>query len=174
MRTLLALSLVAVLAVTSFADEKPKGKKGKGGGNPMVAKLMTGLKEVGLSDDQMTKVKAAADKFQGVNKELRAAGLTQDLNKKYSEAMKEAREAGLKGKEIAAKAKESISEEEAAMLDKMQVAMTEMKKAVAGVLTEEQMAALPEGVRKQLQTRGGKGAGKEGAGKGKGKKKDAA
>ena len=172
MRTLLALSLVAVLAVTSFAEEKPKGKKkGQPKGNPMVAKLMTSLKEVGLSDDQMTQVKAAAEKFQSTVKEAREAGLTPEVNKKFLTAMKEAREAGLKGKEVAAKAKESVSEEEAALMQKVQEATVQMKKSVAGVLTEEQMEALPEAARKQLQTRpAGKGAGK----KGKGKKKDAA
>ncbi|TWT91664.1 hypothetical protein [Neorhodopirellula pilleata] len=171
MRTLLALSLVAVLAVTSFAEEKPKGKKkGQPQANPMVAKLMTSLKEIGLSDDQMTQVKAAAEKFQSTVKETREAGLSAEVNKKYTTAMKEAREAGLKGKELAAKAKESVSEEEAALMQKVQDATVQMKKAVAGVLTQEQMEALPEAVRKQLQTGP---AGKGGPAKGK-KKKDAA
>lgn len=173
MRTFLALSLVAVLAVTSFAEEKSKGKKkGQAKGNPMVNKLMDSLKEVGLSDDQMTQVKAAAEKFQSSVKEAREAGLTAEVNKKYMTAMKEAREAGLKGKEVAAKAKESVSDEEAALMQKVREATVQMKKTVAGVLTKEQMEALPEGARKQLQTRGpGKGAGAKGKGK---KKKDAA
>lgn len=171
MRTLLALSLVAVFAVSSFADEAPKGKKkGKGDGNPMITKLMTGLSEVGLSDEQMTQVKAAAEKFEISVKELRKSGMTQDLNKKYGVAMKEAREAGLKGKELAAKVNESMTEEETAMMKKMQAATTQMKKEVAAVLTAEQMEALPNAVRKQIQVRE---AGK-GAGKGKGKKNDAA
>lgn len=172
MRKLLALSLVAVLSVTAIADEKPKGKKkGKAGGNQMVAKLMSSLKDAGLSDEQMTNVKAAAQKFEASVKEIREAGLTPEVTKKFAAAQKEARDAGLKGKDLAAKVQESVSEEEAALMQKMQTATTTMKKAVAGVLTAEQMEALPEAVRKQLQPRaGGKGDGK-GEGKGKGKKK---
>ena len=166
MRNLLALSLVAVLSVTAIADEKPKGKKkGKAGGNQMVTKLMSNLKDIGLSDEQMTNVKAAAEKFETSVKEIREAGLTPEVTKKFATAQKEAREAGLKGKELAAKVQESVSEEEAALMKKMRTATTAMKKAVAGVLTAEQIEALPEAVRKQLKPRNG------GKGEGKGKKK---
>jgi hypothetical protein len=133
---------------------------------------MKNLKTVGLSDEQMTKVKAAAEKFQTSVKEIRQAGLTPDVNKKFMAAQKEGREAGLKGKELAAKAKEAVSEEEAALMQKMQEATMSMKKAVAGVLTAEQMEALPENVRKQILPRKGGGKGK-GQGNRK-KKKDAA
>ena len=163
MRNLLALTLVAVFSVTAIADEKPKGKKkGKAGENRMVTKLMSSLKEVGLSDEQMTDVKAAAATYQASVKEIHEAGLTPEVAKKYADAMKEAREAGLKGKEVAVKAKEAVTEEESALMQKMQTATVMMKKAVVGVLTEEQMKALPEAVRKQLQPRkGGKGKGKK-------------
>jgi len=176
MRSLLALALVATLALTTVADEKPKSKKKgdrAGRANPMVTNLMTGLKEAGLSEEQMTKIQTAATAFETKIKELREKGLTPELNKKRIEAAKAAREAGLKGKEMAAKVNESLSDEERAMLDEMQTAMVQMKKAVAGVLTEEQMKGLPEKVRKQLATRGvGKKPGK--GAKGKGKKKEAA
>ncbi|EMI45416.1 hypothetical protein [Rhodopirellula sp. SWK7] len=179
MRSFLALALVATLAMTTFADEKPNRKnKGEraGKGNPMVARLMTSLKDAGLSAEQMTKIQAAAKTFEAKVKELREKGLTPEVTKKQSEASKAAREAGLKGKEMAAKVSEALSEEEMALVSEMRTATNQMKKTIAGVFTEEQLAALPEAARKQLTARGGnREAGKgQGKGKGKGKKKDAA
>ncbi|EMI53756.1 hypothetical protein [Rhodopirellula sallentina] len=180
MRSFLALSLVAALTITAVADEKPNRKnKGERAGksNPTVTRLMKTLQDAGLSAEQMTKIQAAAQTFEAKVKELRGKGLTQELKKKQAEASKAAREAGLKGKEVAAKVKESLSEEEMALMAEMRAASVQMKKSIAAVFTEEQLAALPEAARKQLTTRGGnagKDAGKrKGQGKGKGKKKEA-
>ncbi|MCM2374851.1 hypothetical protein [Aporhodopirellula aestuarii] len=164
--------------MTVVADEKPNRKnKGERAGkaNPMVTRLMTSLKEADLSDEQTAKVKSAAAAFEAKVKELKEKGLTTDVNKKQAEASKAAREAGLKGKEMAAKVNEALTEEEQALVAEMKAALAQMKKSVAAVLTEEQLAALPEGTRKQLATRGAGAAGEKGKakGKGKGKKKDA-
>ncbi len=173
MRSILSLALIATLAFTAVADEKPaKGKnKGEKGGNPMISKLMTSLKDAGLSEEQMGKVKAAAGAFETSVKELREKGLTQELNKKRADAAKAARESGLKGKEMAAKVNEALTADEKALLEELNAATIKMKKAVAAAFTPEQLKALPEAVQKQLQTGpAGKGGDKP---KGK-KKKDAA
>ncbi|WP_404307139.1 hypothetical protein [Neorhodopirellula lusitana] len=176
MRTLIAVSLVALMTVSSVADEPAKKKRDKGG-NSIVKRLMTSLEAVSLTEDQTATIKAAASKFEATSKELREAGLTADVRKKVMTATKEARESGAKGKEVAAKVKESLTSEEAALIAKMDAANKTLRTSIAAVLTPEQLEAIPEKARRQFQPRQGGKAGAEkgkGKGKGKGKKKDQA
>ncbi len=169
MRSLFALALAATLAVTAVSDDNaPKKKKGdQAGRSPLVTRLTKSLEETNLSDEQQTQVKAAKAAFMEKVKQLRKDGLTPELMKKRAEAMKSARQGGLKAKELQAKINESLSADEIALFEKMNKAGTELQQTVAKTLTKEQMEALPEAVRKQLQN-----AGKQGKGRGKGKGKN--
>ena len=172
MRNLVALSLVAVLSLSAIADEKPKAKKKKGkqDATQMVAKLVSSLQDVGLSDEQMTTVKATTDKFLASTKEIEEAGLTPEVTSQFAAAVKEAHEEGLKGKQAVNKAKESLTEDQIALMKKMQEETMTMQKTIFGVLTPEQIEALPKPLQRQLQPRkGGKGKGKK-----KGKKSEEA
>ncbi|TWU18453.1 hypothetical protein [Allorhodopirellula heiligendammensis] len=167
MRNLFALALIAALSVTTVADEAaPKKNKGnRAGRNQAVAKLTKGLESAGLSAEQQTKIKAATVAFTAKVKELREDGLTPELMKKRTEAMKAAREAGLKGKDIRAKVNESLTAEEIATFEKMTKATAELHKAVVSTLSKEQLEALPEAVRKSLQAGAKQGQGRQGKGK---------
>ena len=172
MKNLMLLGLIAAMSVQGFADDEPKRKKGKNaGGRPgIAANVAKALAAIELTDDQQSKFEAVSAAYTTSMKALREKGLTQELTKKKTEAMKAAREEGLKGKEIAAKVNGSMTEAEVALLASAQEAQTTLKKAVAGMLTPEQMAALPEAAQKMITVRGGNNA----KGKGNRKKKDAA
>lgn len=178
MKHLIALALIACLATTASADDKPEGKK-KRAGNRDAGAWMAGnvaklLEKVELTDEQKEKWNEAKKSFTSQVKDLREEGLTPELMKKRNDAQKEAREAGLKGKEMAAKLNEGFSEEEQALFNKQQKAVRSLRASVAGMLTPEQMAALPEQARKQMSAAKERGEGKgKKQGKGKGKKKDA-
>lgn len=183
MRNLFALALIAALAVTTVADDKTPNdkvpndkalKKNAGersGRNPMVAKLTKSLEDTNLSEDQKSKIQAAKTAFATQAKQLRESGLTPELMKKRAEAMKTARQSGLQGKEMRAKINESLTADERALFEKMNKATGELQKTVAKTLTKEQLAALPDAVRKPLEN-----AGKDKPRKGnrKGKKKQGA
>ncbi|KLU02984.1 putative signal peptide and transmembrane protein [Rhodopirellula islandica] len=175
MKHLIALALIACLAASATADDKPEAKKKRAGnraaGAWMAQNLSKTLETVELTDEQKAKWNEAKTSFVAQMKELKDEGLTPELMKKRTEAQKAAREAGLKGKEMAAKLKEGFSEEEQALIAKQQKAAKALRVAVAGMLTPEQLAALPEQARKQMTSakKGRKGKGK---GKGKGKQKD--
>tara|TARA_R110002072_G_scaffold48705_4_gene133090 strand:+ start:14859 stop:15557 length:699 start_codon:yes stop_codon:yes gene_type:complete len=178
MKHLIALALIACLAASASADDKPEGKKKRAGnrdaGAWMAGNLGKTLEKVELTDEQKEKWNEAKKSFTAQVKDLREEGLTPELMKKRNDAQKEAREAGLKGKELAAKLNEGFSEEEQALFSKQQKAVRSLRASVAGMLTPEQMAALPEQARKQMTATKERGEGKgKGRGKGKGKKKDA-
>jgi hypothetical protein len=173
MKKVIALALVACLAASATADDKPDGKKKRAGnraaGSWMAENLGKTLDAVDLTAEQKEKWTEAKKNFVAQMDELKAEGLTNELKKKRTEAQKEARDAGLKGKEMAAKLKEGFSEEEQALFAKQQKVTKAFRASVAGMLTPEQLKALPEQVRKQMTTAQQK---RQGKGKGKGKKKD--
>ncbi|MFG0264335.1 MAG: hypothetical protein ACF8AM_04175 [Rhodopirellula sp. JB055] len=177
MKKLIAMALVACLATSATADDKPDAKKKRAGNRAagvwMAENLGKALQKVELTAEQKEKWSEAKKGFVAQMDELKAAGLTNELKKKRTEAQKEARDAGAKGKELAAKLKEGFSEEEQALFAKQQKATKAFRVAVAGMLTPEQMKALPEQVQKQMTTaqKNGQGKGK-GKGKRKGKKKN--
>ncbi len=160
------LALAAVVCVSAVAqDDAPaKKKKGKGGGgNSIVAQIMKSLEAAKLTDDQEAKIKELGAAVQEQIKALSTEGLTPELTKKRAEALKAAREAGKKGKDLAAAANEGFSEAEKTVLTKSNEITTKFRKQVLALLTDEQKQALPEAVVRTL-------AGPE-QGKGKGKKK---
>ncbi|MCC9640974.1 hypothetical protein LOC71_01720 [Rhodopirellula sp. JC740] len=174
MKPLFSLALVVCFACPVLADDEAATKKKRAGnrqaGGWMARNVEKSLEAVELTDEQKEKLADAKKQFTSELKELREAGLTQELMKKRMEAQKAARESGLKGKELAAKLKEDFSEDEQALFAKQQKAVAAMRKSVAGMLTPEQMEKLPEQARKQFTAAKQRGEGK-GKKNGKGKKK---
>lgn len=163
---------VALMASQSNAQDGKK-KKDKRGGRNVAAQFLGRFKGVGLTDEQESKMKDVLKKFVGKLQELRkeSAGLlSKELRKARSEAMKAAREAGLKGKAImeAVNKKAPVPEAVAAKMKEVQAKMAavqkEIRAALENVLTDEQKAKLPK--------RGGNKGNKGKKGKGKKKKKD--
>lgn len=143
---LLVLSLALVVSV-SADDAKPKKKDGQGKGKQRAnAQLMKPFAAIELTDEQKAKVKVLVQKANEETKALREeAGLTPELTKKRGEAMKAARQAGLKGKELAAEVDKNsgMNEAQLAAVKKMGMMRTKLQKAVVELLTDEQKAQLP-------------------------------
>lgn len=169
-----AALLVALMVVPAAAEEEVKAKrkgKGKRGQQNAATQLLKQLEEVGLTEDQIAKVKELGKTAAAKMKEMRdQAGITLEVMKKRTEAMKSVRDSGKKGKEAMAAAIEAagITEAQEAALKKIAAARMAFQKEVMGLLTDEQKEKLPE----RLQ-RASKASGKKGKGAAK-KKKDAA
>lgn len=141
------------MTVSATADEKAKPKKERTRNADPTQRITKTLEAVDLTADQQTAVKKATDQFQATMTKLRDDGFNPELNKKRVAAMKEARKAGLKGKEMQAKVAETVSAEEAELLTNAMKASRTLRQSIAGILTDEQRAALPENVRRQFTVR---------------------
>jgi len=142
--TLLMFALVAVLSVGTAlgADEaKPKKKQAKAPQRGIFAQVQ----KLDLNAEQKEKVAAIQKEFGAKLAELtKAVGLTKEDRQARMTAMKEAKEKGLKGKEmrdyVAAKAPLTDEQKEA------QKAVTELngkiREKLASVLTDEQKEKL--------------------------------
>ena len=171
LKTIGVAILAAVIALpASAADDDAKKKKGKGkrGQQNVANQLLKQLEEVGLSDEQIAKVKELGKAAAASMKQLRDdAGITAELQKKRTEVQKALRESGKKGKELIAEINKAagFSEAQAAALAKVNQARTKFQKEVIALLSDEQKAKLPERLQRAAKSNQ-KGKGK--------KKKDAA
>lgn len=130
-------------------EKKPADEKKRAAvANPML-KAVEGLT---LTSEQKPKVEEAAKEFTETILALRKEGLTQSLNKKKADAAKAAREAGKKGRELEAAVMATIdaTDEEKALLKKAEEATAKLAKAMASVLTAEQIATLPPQMQQAL------------------------
>jgi DNA polymerase II small subunit/DNA polymerase delta subunit B len=171
------LALVAMVAAPAFGadDEKKKERKGKKGAaaRSASAQLLKQLEPVGLTDEQVAKIKEIGAKSQAELKAARAeAGITPELQKKLAAAQKSMKDSELKGKERMAAIHKAagLTEAQATALKKSNELRMEMHKQVIAMLTAEQKEKLPQNLKRLA------GAKKGGAKKGeaKKKKKDAA
>jgi len=124
------------------------GKKRSAVANPML-KAVEGLT---LTAEQKPKVEEATKEFTETILALRKEGLTQELSKKKADAVKAAREAGKKGRELEAAVMATIeaTDEEKAILKKADEATAKLAKAMGAVLTAEQIATLPPQMQQAL------------------------
>ncbi|MDB4671833.1 hypothetical protein OAF34_06825 [Pirellulaceae bacterium] len=164
------LGLAAVVLTTSTSAQDEKKKKRQNGSGQIQSQLMGAFKSVEMSEEQKKKMVEVAKKFSGQILQLRKdtqAILSPEQRKSRQQAMKEAKAAGKKGKEIvdAANASAGIDKEIVAKLKeiqkKSQAIQKEARTALMALLSDEQKAGLPK------KGKGNKGQGK----KGKGKKK---
>ncbi|NND99832.1 MAG: hypothetical protein HKN47_21130 [Pirellulaceae bacterium] len=172
------LALAAMLAVPAMAadDEKAKkkGARGARGAATPAAALIKQLEPVGLTEEQVAKIKEMGKASAASMKQIREdAGITGELMKKRSEAQKSLRDSGKKGKDLAAAVNEKagITEAHAAAFQKLNEVRMKFNREVLAMLTDDQKANVPDKMQRLLKAPGGDKA--KGKGKGK-KKKDAA
>ena len=163
LKTIACLSLVALMLSPAFgADDEKKKKRAANKGNAnrgLTAQLLKKLEPVGLTDEQVAKIKELG---MAVQKEVKAAresaGITQEIQKKLAEAQKSMKEKGseLKGAERMAAIHKAagLTEDQAAALKKSNMARQELTKKAMALLTDEQKSKV-------------KGAGRKGGAKGK-------
>ncbi|MDA1012941.1 MAG: hypothetical protein O3A00_00640 [Planctomycetota bacterium] len=151
MLTAMVAMLVAVQLYGGDAEKKAKGKKKVKEAQSVTAKL---LKGIDLTDEQKTQVAAIDKEFGPKAAELQkkeATIVSADQRKAAQTALKAARDAGKKGKELneAREAALNLSEEQKAQYKELQAARGEfgksLREAVAKILTDEQKAKLPGG-----------------------------
>ena len=157
MKHLLTLLIVAVLASASFAQaslaqEEGSAKKKKGGKMAwQVKRTKRALKSITLTSEQQTTFDEAAEKLTAELAVLEQNGLTQEMRKARSEKQKSGRESGLKGEELKAHVMEGLAAEQVELFQKSDKNTMAFQKTVAKMLTEEQLAALPEKAQKKMK-----------------------
>lgn len=137
-------------------NKKEPAKSEDGTKRAAVASPM--LKAVGgltLTAQQKSKVEEATNEFTETILALRKEGFTQALNKKKADALKAAREAGKKGRELESAAMAAIdaTDDEKALLKKAEEANAKLAKAMSEVLTEDQIASLPPQVQQAIKSK---------------------
>ncbi|QDV64360.1 hypothetical protein [Crateriforma conspicua] len=151
----LACALGCCLSLTSAsADDATaaKGKKTKAGQRGTVQMVMNKIKAAELTAEQQAKYDQLAE---GLKKELatiRAAGLTNEINKQRTQLTAKLRKENASRKEILAAVSETFSDDVVALINKATKANADFRKAAYGLLTEEQLAKLPEETQKQIST----------------------
>lgn len=148
---LLALTLIPCLAVGQEEDGKKGKKKGPAAG---AAQILNQLKEVGLTDEQVAKVKELSKESNAKTASIREkAGITPEIIKKRTEIQKKVRESGKKGADVA-----EIVNREAGLNETQIKAMKEinglrlaLRKSVVGLLTKEQKEKLPKEFSRGMQ-----------------------
>lgn len=162
--------LMTTVAVAQDAPEKKKRQNAAGRNNPATAVLKQ-LQDAGLTEEQQAKIKEMAKKAMTEMRTVRKdAGITPELMKQRTEAMKELREGGTKPAEMfaAVNKKLGLSEEQAAALKKTDELRQGLLKGAMGLLSEEQKAKLPK---RLTASKNAGNANAKGQAKGKGKKK---
>ena len=92
---------------------------------------------------------------------LEQNGLTQEMRTARSEKQKSGRESGLKGEELKAHVMEGLAAEQVELFQKSDKNTMAFQKAVAKMLTEEQLGALPEKAQKKMKMLAKKKGGKK-------------
>ena len=174
LRSFSAVLLAAIIALPALAvQDDVKGKrKGNRGRQNAANQLIKSLEPVGLTEDQIAKVKELGKVAGAKMKKMQeAAGITPALIKKRAEVMKSMKDSDKKGKDrTAAVNKEAgVTDAQAAALVEVNKVRTKFKSEVIALLSDEQKEKLPEQLQRAANA-GKKGKGK-GKGKGRGKKK---
>lgn len=150
MKNLLAILIVALLASASFAQEAPVKEK-KGNQQPwQIKKTEKLIKDVTLTEEQDAAFAAAGETLTAELKDLQEKGLTKEMIKSRDAKRKEAREAGIKGKDMKAHLLAGMPEEEGELFASFDKSVQNFEKTVAKMLTPEQIATLPEKAQKRM------------------------
>ncbi len=140
--------LASLITVPAVAEEEKaaKKKRNQGARKSAAVLVLKQLEPVGLTEDQIAKIKeigaASTEKMKSIREE---AGLTPEIMKKRAAAQKSLREAGKKGKDLAAAINEEagLNEAQAAALVKINESRQKFHKDVIAILTDEQKEKLP-------------------------------
>ena len=166
-KSIAAIALAAFLVAPAMAaDDDAKGKKKKGqrkNASPAMS-LIKQLEPVGLTDEQVTKIKELGKTSLAAMKQAREdAGITPELMKKRAEAQKGLKDSGKKGKDLQAAINEKagISEAQAAVFAKLGQSRQKFQRDVVALLTDEQKGKLPEKMKRLLKAPGKNAGGKK-------------
>lgn len=157
-QNILVMVMLSVIAMPLAADEKEDKAKGKGKnrqrGQNVASQLLKQLSDVGLSEEQTEKIKAAG---QSVNTEMAKirseAGITPELMKKRAEATKSLADSDKKGKERAAAIDEAagLSKPQIEAMNKLNAVRMKYVRTVVAMLTDEQKEKLPKQLARAAQ-----------------------
>jgi len=173
-RNLFCIACALLISTAAVAQDEPaKKKKGNTAGrnNPATAVLKQ-LQDVDLTAEQKAKIQEMAKKSVVEMRTLRKeAGITPELMKKRTAAVKELRESGTKPAEMlaAVSKKLDLTEAQVAALKTANEMRQKLVQGSIALLTEEQKAKLPKRL-VRVANKSGEAKGK-GQAKGKGKKK---
>jgi len=148
---LLIVTLIPCLAVGQEEDGKKRQKKGSAAG---AAQILNQLREVGLTDEQVAKVKelnkAANAKTAAVREK---AGITPEIIKKRTEIQKKVRESGKKGSEVAdlVNREAGLNEAQVKAMKEISGIRLSLRKSVVALLTKEQKDKLPKEFSRGMQ-----------------------
>lgn len=167
-----AFALAAIISIPAFAadDAKEKKKKGNRGQANAAGQLLKQLKDVGLSEDQIAKIKELGKDAAAKMKKLRDdAGITAELTKKRQEIAKAMADSEKKGAElVAAINKEAgFSEAHAKALKVINEVRMEFNKSVVALLDDGQKEKLPAKMKRFTGAQKGKKKGAKGEKKNK-------
>ncbi len=148
-RAIVVLALAAVVAFPAVGQDKSAKKIAKDKSNAqdfLANSLIKKLKPVGLTDDQVSKIKEMGAKLQEEFKAAReAGGITKEVQAKLAAAQKSMKDSKLKGKErLAAIYKAAgINEKQSEAIKKSNEIRGKLKKEVLALLTDAQKEKLP-------------------------------
>lgn len=148
-QALIVCALVALVAMPVSAQEKKKERR-KRADRPGVAaeaEMLKRLEKIGLTTEQMDKVKTIQAEFKAKMAELGDGGkVTAEQRQAATKARIEGQAQGKEGKELQELATKAmnLSEEQIKAREKMQELRRKMEKEIAEVLTPEQREKLKE------------------------------
>ncbi len=157
LKTIGALTLAALMVAPALAQDEAKSRKknARAGNNGAATQLIKLLKPVGLTDDQVTKIKELG---KGVSIEMKKirddAGITAELTKKRAEVQKSMKDSDKKGKELldAINEKSGFTAAQAAGLKKATAVRNKFRASVVALLTDDQKTKLPPRLQRILKS----------------------
>ncbi|MEM8667978.1 MAG: hypothetical protein AAGG48_10705 [Planctomycetota bacterium] len=159
-KLLLLALLSCLITVPAAAQDDTKKRQGKrGDGRGLAAQFLKQLEPAKLTDEQTAKVKEmGAEAYKKMASYRELAEITPELMKKRAAAVKAMKDSDKKGKErVALINKEAgLNEAQATAYQNINKARMDFQRKALALLSDEQKAALPEKLKKNLQ-RGQKG-----------------
>ena len=153
------LLAAAVLFQSGSLTAQEKGSK-KSPSAAMVTQFMKQLEKAELPEEMSSKVKETFAKVATeVSTKRTESGITGDMLKKRTEAMKTAKEEGKKQKEAqaAADAAMGLTAEQTTVFKETEAMLAKVRVEIGKMMTPEQMAKLPEQAQAAFKEKTGKG-----------------
>ncbi len=160
-RILSVLTLAAVMVAPLSLHAQEKGGK-KDAAGALVTQFMKQLEKAELTADQTTKIKEMYTKVATeVTAKRTAGGVTAEMMKKRTDALKSAKDSGKKGKEQqeAVIAAMGMTPDQAKVFAETEATLGKARIEIGKLLTPEQIAKLPEQAQNSLKE---KATGKKG------------
>ena len=153
------LVAAAILFQSGSLTAQEKGGK-KAPSAAMVTQFMKQLEKAELPEEMSAKVKETFAKVATeVNTKRTESGITGDMLKKRGDAMKTAKEEGMKQKEAqaAADAAMGLTAEQTTVFKETEAMLAKVRVEIGKMMTPEQMAKLPEQSQSAFKEKTGKG-----------------